>query len=554
MKLTVLLAAATILLAGAAPAGAQAPAPEYTRCESVGQAAIIDVSVATCDEARAVATAVLAAPIDGAAGALRAAGWSPLRALVAPDGEGHDIVATRARGALRIRRPGSPPDLDGWSAGRELLFSRRTLVPGARPPSDAVLCTSAFLVRLASGRLGGLSASHCGGTRRDRTVQRRNAVLRRPPQPGVLLGSVVRNVARTRPLDALVLPVPQGDDRTANAVVDRGITRPPLAVAGIARPFSGRRVCFSGRTSGIDRCGTILGARRPARRAAAQRPVRRARALHVDPRAPGRQRGGRLHRAAPGWQRARDRHRRHRRRLAVADVLHAAGPGARRAERRARDGGVANAIIGSAGAPAPPPRPPRRRRGRAPAARAAARGCAGTAGRRRRGRAPRSPVPPPLRPPSRAGAAGPPPGRTPSRPTARRAPRTRRAAGATAAASPGSSNVPAASEASSGSPPVSSACAVDGAPLSTPATAAAVRTSAVHARSPIRAPRSAHQRDDARQRTALDELQRGAAAGREVRDGVGEAERAQRGDRVAAADDRRPGAPRDGLGDRPRSG
>ncbi len=267
MKLAALLATTVAVLAAVAPAAAQTAAPEYTRCEPLGQAAIVDVSVATCDEARAVATAVLAAPVAGEGDVLRAAGWTPLRALVAPGNEGHDIVATRAPAALRIRRPGSPPDLDGWSTGRELLFSRRTLVPGDRPPGDAVVCTSAFLVRLASGRLGGLSASHCGGMRRDRTVQRRNAVLRRPPQSGVLLGRVVRNVARTRPLDALVLPIPRGAERPASAVVDRGITHPPLTVAGIARPFSGRRVCFSGRTSGIDRCGEVLGPRaRPAER------------------------------------------------------------------------------------------------------------------------------------------------------------------------------------------------------------------------------------------------------------------------------------------------
>jgi hypothetical protein len=77
----------------------------------------------------------------------------------------------------------------------------------------------------------------------------------------------VRNVARTRPLDALVLPVPVGPNRTAGPVVDRGISRPPWSVVGVARPFSGRKVCFSGRTSGIDRCGQILGARaRPGER------------------------------------------------------------------------------------------------------------------------------------------------------------------------------------------------------------------------------------------------------------------------------------------------
>jgi hypothetical protein len=245
------------LLAVAAPAEAQqAPTGVYTSCAPVGGTSIVEVSGATCEEAQAVAAALAATPAADAGAVLHAAGWAPLRALVAPGGA-----------ALRIRRPGPPPDLDGWSAGRELLLARGRLVPGARPPHDAVLCTSAFLVSLPSGRLGGLTAAHCGGTRRDGTVQRRNAVLRRAPQPGVLLGRVVRNVARTRPLDALVLPVPAGPDRTASPVIDRGVTRPPWSVAGVARPFSGRQVCFSGRTSGIDRCGVILGARaRPGER------------------------------------------------------------------------------------------------------------------------------------------------------------------------------------------------------------------------------------------------------------------------------------------------
>jgi hypothetical protein len=62
-----------------------------------------------------------------------------------------------------------------------------------------------------------------------------------------------------------VLPVPAGPTRTAGPVIDRGISLPPWGVAGVARPLSGRRICFSGRTSGVDRCGRILGARaRPA--------------------------------------------------------------------------------------------------------------------------------------------------------------------------------------------------------------------------------------------------------------------------------------------------
>jgi hypothetical protein len=255
------------LLIGAAPAAAQTPAGVYTPCVPVGQASIVEVSGATCDETQPVAAALVAAPPDDGANVLRAAGWAPLRALVAPDGAEYDLVAIRGRAALHIRQPGPTPDLDGWSAGRELLLAHGRLVPGQRPPGDAVLCTSAFLINLPSGRLGGLSAAHCAGTGRDGTVRRGNAVLRRPPEPGVLLGRVVRNVARTRPLDALVLPVPAGPNRTASPVVDRGISLPPWSVVGVAQPLSGRRICFSGRTSGIDRCGRILGARaRPGER------------------------------------------------------------------------------------------------------------------------------------------------------------------------------------------------------------------------------------------------------------------------------------------------
>jgi hypothetical protein len=71
-------------------------------------------------------------------------------------------------------------------------------------------------------------------------------------------------LVRTRPLDALVLPVPAGTARTAAPIVDRGITRPPWIVAGHARPLAGRRVCFTGRTSGADRCGIVRGTRRAA--------------------------------------------------------------------------------------------------------------------------------------------------------------------------------------------------------------------------------------------------------------------------------------------------
>lgn len=258
-----LLVFTALLLAGApAPAQAQAPLGEYEHCGPLPDgASVVDVSGATCPEAQAVAAALLPAPPDTEADVLRAAGWAPVRAVLASDGDAHDILATRGRAALRIHRPGPAPDLDGWQAGRELLFGRPTLVAGGRVPSGAVLCTSAFLITMPGGTLGGLSAAHCGGTRRDGTVQRHNVALRRPPQPGVVLGRVTRDLERTRPLDALVVTVPGGPTRPASPVVDRGIERPPWYVVAKARPLAGRKVCFSGRTSGIDRCGRIVGRR-----------------------------------------------------------------------------------------------------------------------------------------------------------------------------------------------------------------------------------------------------------------------------------------------------
>lgn len=235
-----------------------ASADEYTRCPSAPGASVVDVARADCATVAGVAAAAAAAPARDAVSVLTAQGWTPYRALPADGGE-FDLVSLRGTAALRLRRAGDAPDLDGFAAGRELLFARPTIVGGAPVPNGAALCTSAFLVRLASGSLGGLSAAHCAGLRSDGTTQRRNAALRRPPVPGVVLGRVQRVVARSAPFDALLLPAPQGARRTATAIVDRGIARPPWVVAGVARTIGGRRVCYTGRTSGADRCGTLRG-------------------------------------------------------------------------------------------------------------------------------------------------------------------------------------------------------------------------------------------------------------------------------------------------------
>ena len=250
----IVLALNTVLVL-AAPASAQLSL--YTPCEKTGDAIIVDVSGATCDDARTVATALAGTPAADVETVLRRSGWTPLRAAATGYEHSYDLFATRGPAALWIRRRGDAPDLDGWMAGRELLFSRGQLVGGAPPPKGSVVCTSGFLIRLGR-RLGGLSAAHCAGLSQNKTTRRRNAALRRPPQPGIVLGGVRRNLARTRRLDALVLPVPSGPGRPSAPVIDRGVLGPPLLVRGSARARLGRRVCFAGSTSGVDQCGEIV--------------------------------------------------------------------------------------------------------------------------------------------------------------------------------------------------------------------------------------------------------------------------------------------------------
>lgn len=254
--------AIAVALLSAAPAQAQSGAGlesyVYEGCVPVGQATVVEVVGAPCSEAQDIAAQVADAAPAAADALLRSAGWTLVRARDNDGGSEHDLVATRRAAALRIRRPGAAPDADGWTAGRELIFARSRLVGGRPVPKGAVLCTSSWLVRVRSGSFGGLSAAHCGGLRSDRTVHRRNVVLRRAPQNGIVLGRVQRILTRSLPLDALVVPIPSGAGRSRVPLVERGISRPPWIVAGLAEPTPGRRVCYSGRTSGADRCGTIV--------------------------------------------------------------------------------------------------------------------------------------------------------------------------------------------------------------------------------------------------------------------------------------------------------
>jgi hypothetical protein len=250
-----LLAVAT-LLAAAVPAGAQTGS--YTPCGKSGDAMLVDVSAAPCEDAHAVARALTGVAPEGVEAALRAQGWTPLRGTATGYDDSYDLFATRGRAALFIRRRGPAPDLEGWMAGRELVFSRAQLVRGERAPRGSAVCTAGFLIRV-SGSLAGLSAGHCAGLTKKRTTLRRNTALRETRELSLVLGGVQRNLRRKRGgRDVLVLPAPSGPGRPSAPVIDRGILGPPLFVAGSARARIGRDVCFSGRTSGIDRCGEII--------------------------------------------------------------------------------------------------------------------------------------------------------------------------------------------------------------------------------------------------------------------------------------------------------
>lgn len=260
-RLRQLAPAATVAAIAIAVPGAAHADKSYERCEPVPGTSVVAVAREDCDVARTVAAVVVAAPAADVEATLDRLGWTAVRAKDSEVRDGvHDLVAMRGRAAVAIRRPGPAPDLDGWSAGRELLFSRRTLVGGERPPSDTRSCTSAFLIRFRSNdRFGGLSAAHCAGLTRKKLTNRRNAAMRRPPQPGIALGRVQRMLTRSEPLDALALPVPSGVGRSRLPIVDRGTGRPPWVVVGTAKLIPGREVCFTGRTSGPDRCGRLRG-------------------------------------------------------------------------------------------------------------------------------------------------------------------------------------------------------------------------------------------------------------------------------------------------------
>ena len=203
-------------------------------------------------------------PPAGIEAGLAAQGWTPLRASATGYDDSYDLFALRGHAALWIRERGAAPDLDGWTAGRELLFSRGPLAGGAPAPQrdDGM--------HLVVSDPAGASASpasasgHCAGLTRGRRTLRRHAALR------------TSRARWARPRRRAAQPVAQAGDvavtadrraRAARAVRSephlRARHRPRILGAPAVRhrqraPAAGREVCFAGRTSGTDLCGDII--------------------------------------------------------------------------------------------------------------------------------------------------------------------------------------------------------------------------------------------------------------------------------------------------------
>lgn len=172
----------------------------------------------------------------------------------------HHVTARKGNKRIGYARPGGAPKLSGstYRAGQTLAFDR-----------TGTTCTSAFVVRLADGRLAGISAGHCsagpayappqypGGP----PIYVTDTVIRHRGSAKTALGQVVQNSNLEEPgHDALAFTL--GNVPFAAQQVDRG-ARTPHRVTGVLPPSrqrKGRVVCFSGHTSGVDRCGRIEGA------------------------------------------------------------------------------------------------------------------------------------------------------------------------------------------------------------------------------------------------------------------------------------------------------
>jgi hypothetical protein len=283
-----LICVAAVLVLGLLPAPADAVAPSFRSCGAIesglgglrifGSPEAFAEEVAHPHDTVAYSTGVSGAgagcsfvwellrqvlPRHGAdeANALVAAGFTPVHVQqLGSERAGfthYGVVAVGFGVTVRYQRTGgAPDDVYAVNAGERLYFSKAfggSLI-------DTNKCTAAFTVRFADGRLGQLSAGHCGWEQRrfrhDKTfpfVSRDHGGL-----PFRYLSQVQRNLDMKGRLDALEYDVAPAPGFRITRLVARGLA-PPVMLTGVAklgRLDPGDTVCFSGITSG-EHCGGV---------------------------------------------------------------------------------------------------------------------------------------------------------------------------------------------------------------------------------------------------------------------------------------------------------
>jgi hypothetical protein len=208
---------------------------------------------------------VLAAPDELVA--LEQAGWRTVRLdnLEIDGADLHQLWATKGDRRIVYVRPGRDAVVDEFGAQRvyrpaqEIGFYR-----SSAEPDTPWNCTAGYVLRI-DGAAFGLTAGHCsrypffppgGGAWETESAERQDVFLGHPRRQ--TLGSVITNtnLSEDGP-DALVFALDQVPQAAQH--IERG-SLTPRRVSGwlrTRRQRNGLVVCFSGRTSGMERCGRI---------------------------------------------------------------------------------------------------------------------------------------------------------------------------------------------------------------------------------------------------------------------------------------------------------
>jgi hypothetical protein len=198
--------------------------------------------------------------------ALEQAGWRTVNVdkLRIDGADLHQLWAVKGQRRIIYVRPGSDARVDQFGQKRvyrpaqELGFYR-----SSGEPDKAWGCTGGYVLRIL-GTAFGLTAGHCsryplvppGGVWETEFAERQDVFLGHRRRQA--LGSVIANanLGENRP-DAFVFALDQIPQAAQH--IDRG-SLTPLRVSGwlpTRRHRKGMVVCFSGRTSGMQRCGRV---------------------------------------------------------------------------------------------------------------------------------------------------------------------------------------------------------------------------------------------------------------------------------------------------------